>query len=136
MTHPTPALERLAAAFADAFTEGDVDALTSLLDPGAVIWHNHDRSSQSVAEWLGLATHVRAVMRIRYDDIRRHYFQDGWVQQSVVRSTSLDGAELGAVEAVFVALVRDARIVRLDEYLDSAQIPIPLPADGPSEGGS
>ena len=109
--------ERLFAAI----TAGDVAAVRALYSPEARIWHNTDGATQSAEENLmvlgWVTTHIRA---LRYEEVRRQATADGFVQQHVLRGT-VGGVEI-AVPACIVTTIRDGRITRLDEYLDSAHV--------------
>jgi ketosteroid isomerase-like protein len=105
-----------------AIEAGDVAAVRALYAPDAVIWHNFDREEQTVEknlrvlEWM-----VRSVRELRYDEIRREKTERGFVQQHVLRGRAPSGAEI-AVPACMVVTVREGCIVRIEEYLDSAQV--------------
>jgi ketosteroid isomerase-like protein len=108
--------ERLIAAI----LAGDIDAVRAIYTPDARIWHNFDRIEQTVDENLRvLRWLVRNVRDLRYEDIRRQRTEEGFVQQHVLRGRTADGAEL-SVPGCLVCTVRDGRITRLEEYLDSA----------------
>lgn len=111
----------IAESFSNAYPDGDYDTLRSIFHPEAVIWHNFDRQEQTVEENLAMAANVHDVTRFRYDNIRRYYFDGGYVQQHEVRGETQAGVEWG-VEACLVVHVSEGRIVRLDEYLDTAQV--------------
>jgi len=87
-----------------------------------VIWHNHDRSSQTVEQNLAVlrwvVTHIK---NLRYEDIQRQATATGFVQQHVLRGTAPNG-EVLEIAACIVGVVDNGRITRLDEYLDSAQL--------------
>lgn len=107
--------ERLFAAVAG----GDVAAVRALYAPDVRVWHNVDGIAQSADENLAVlqwvTTHIRG---LRYDDVRRQATADGFVQQHVLRGTVGDGVAV-EIPACLVATVRDGKITRLDEYLDS-----------------
>ena len=105
-----------------AIEAGDVDAVRELYTPDTVVWHNSDGVEQSaeqnvkVLRWV-----IRNVRNLRYDEVRRERTERGFVQQHVLRGTAANGAEV-AIPACIVGVVKDGRIVRLDEYLDSAHV--------------
>lgn len=112
----------LAARFIDAVAAGDLDTVRSIYAPDAVIWHNNDRRETTVEENLQVLGWMAAkVSGKSYDDVRRQETDNGYVQQHVLRGTAPNG-EPFEVEACLVVQVRDGRIVRLEEYLDTAQI--------------
>ena len=112
----------LAARFIDAVAAGDLETVRSIYAPDAVIWHNNDRRETTVEENLKvLGWMASKVTDKRYDDVRRQKTDNGYVQQHVLRGTAPNG-EAFEVEACLVVQVRDGRITRLEEYLDTAQI--------------
>jgi len=120
---------QLAERLMNAITAGDIDAVRDIYAPDAVIWHNNDCVEQTVEQNLAvLRWVVKHVAGLRYDDIRRHRTESGFVQQHVLRGTAPNGAPL-EISACLICTVADGRITRLEEYLDSAQI-APLLAGG------
>jgi ketosteroid isomerase-like protein len=115
--------EAIAESFSEAYPKGDFDTLRHLFHPDAIIWHNYDRQKQTVEENLAMATTVHGVTRFRYDNIRRCYFDGGFVQQHDVCGETLSGVEWAA-EACIVFHLSGGRIVRFDEYLDTAQVSV------------
>lgn len=110
--------ERLMAAI----TAGDIDAVRSIYAPDAVIWHNNDGLEQSVDDNLRvLRWVVRHIANLRYEQIRRQRTDAGFVQQHVLRGTAPNGKDV-TIPACLVCTVRDGRITRLEEYLDSAHL--------------
>jgi len=112
---------QLAQRFSDAIEATDLQALEQIYAPDAVIWYNFDNSEHTRAENIAvIATFPRLFSAFKYTQVRRNYFEGGFVQQHVVRATRVSG-ESFAVPACMVVRVRGDRIVRLDEYFDSAQ---------------
>lgn len=110
--------ERLFAAI----SAGRVDAVRDIYAPNAVIWHNTDGIEQSVDDNLRILHWVvRHITNLRYEDVRRHVTETGFVQQHILRGTAPNGALL-AIPACLVCTVHEGRITRLDEYLDSGQL--------------
>lgn len=107
--------ERLFAAV----TAGDIAAVRALYAPEARIWHNVDGVAQTAEDNLAvLRWVVRHIRDLRYDAVRRQATAEGFVQQHVLRGTVGNGVAV-EIPACIVATVRDGRITRLDEYLDS-----------------
>ena len=103
-----------------AIERGDVDAVRAIYSPDAVIWHNNDEVEQTVDQNLAVLRWVCDNLAERaYEDVRRHEWDGGFVQQHVLRFTR--GGERLGVPACIVATVADGKITRIDEYLDSAQ---------------
>jgi len=111
-----------------AIAAGDVAAVRALYAPDARIWHNFDDVTQTAEENLAVlqwvTTHIRG---LRYDDVRRQATPEGFVQQHVLRGTVGNGVAV-EIPACIVVTVRDGRIARLDEYLDSKHTKVLLEA--------
>ena len=104
-----------------AIEKGDVEGVRATYAPDATIWHNFDGIDQTVEENLRvLAWMVRTFTARSYDEVRRHEWDTGFVQQHVLRVTKQDGTVV-EVPACIVATVADGKITRIEEYLDSAQ---------------
>jgi ketosteroid isomerase-like protein len=112
----------LCERFFAAVTAGDLDAVRTIYADDAVIWHNNDDAEQNVDENLRVLRWATSrIAGFRYEDVRRTATADGFIEQHVLRGTAPNGAEL-RVPACIVCTVADGRIMRLDEYFDSAQI--------------
>ena len=105
-----------------AIEAGDVEAVGALYADDIEVWHNHDRRVQTrdenlrVLRWL-----VREFEDVRYEEVRREATASGFVQQHVLAATRRDGVRV-EVPACVVVRVEGGRIVRIDEYLDSASV--------------
>ena len=114
----------LADRFFTAIPKGDLETVRAIYAPDALIWHNNDQTTQSVEQNLQvLAWVTKNIAGLRYEEIRRHVTPAGFVQQHVLRGTAPNGKPL-EVPACILCSVKDGRITRLDEYLDSAQIAV------------
>ena len=86
-----------------------------------MIWHNDDLLEQSVEDNLKVLRGLhRAVSDLRYDVVRRAGTPDGVLQQHVLRGRLPNGADVELHAAMYLQ-VRDGRITRIEEYLDSAR---------------
>ena len=111
------AFDRLIAAI----EAGDPVAARAQYAPGAKIWHNFDQKEQSVDENIAtLEGLIGLLPSRRYDQIVRHEIPGGVVQQHVLRGTTATGHAL-EMPACIIAMLRDDRVVRIEEYLDTAQ---------------
>jgi ketosteroid isomerase-like protein len=116
--------ERLFAAVA----AGDLAGVRALYAPDVRVWHNVDNVAQTAEENLVTLQWVAANIRdLRYEEVRRQATADGFVQQHVLRGTVGDGVAV-EIPACLVATIRDGRITRLDEYLDSRHTKVLLGA--------
>jgi ketosteroid isomerase-like protein len=114
--------DELADRLIAAIERGDVDTVAALYADDAVIWHNFDGIEQARdVNLVVLAWMTRNVDKLRYEEIHRRHFDDGFVQQHVLRGTTKAGAEL-EVPCCLIVHVDDGHITRIDEYLDTAQL--------------
>ena len=70
-----------------------------------------------VTRWLN-----ERLKSLKYEIVSRHSFDDGYVQQYVMHGTLVNGGEAFRMPVCMNVTVRDGRIARLDEYLDSAHL--------------
>ncbi|MBI5949674.1 MAG: nuclear transport factor 2 family protein [Chloroflexi bacterium] len=104
-----------------AIQAGDVEAVRALYDPEIRVWHNFDQVEQTLDENLRvLAWMSRKVKDRRYEEVRRFETADGFVQQHILRGIAPNGERLECPAAVFCT-VKDGKITRIEEYLDTAQ---------------
>ncbi|AYG93891.1 nuclear transport factor 2 family protein [Brevundimonas naejangsanensis] len=123
MTLPDDILA-LANRFIEAIQAGDLESVKDCYHPKVEVWLNTtgvavDREA-SLAVLSGFA--ARTSER-RYEDRRLRLLTDGYVQQHVLRAVHIAGPVL-TLPAVLVCKVRDGRIVRLEEYFDSAPLAV------------
>lgn len=110
----------LAERFFRAVERGDIDQIRAIYAPDARIWHNHDGLEQTVEENLKvLAWMSRQVTDRRYQVQRRVAIPGGFLQQHVLHGQTVNGPF--SMPACIVVEVKEGRISRLEEYLDSAQ---------------
>ncbi|HXQ11258.1 MAG TPA: nuclear transport factor 2 family protein [Caulobacteraceae bacterium] len=110
----------LADRFLTAIETGDLETVRACYAPHAKIWHNFDGVEQTVEQNLRvLGWFARTLPNRRYRVKRRETTRDGFFQQHVVEAVLPDGTEW-TMPACLIVTVRDGRITRLDEYLDSA----------------
>jgi len=90
--------------------------------PDATSWHNTDAVDHPQASRRGISERIRSVVPdFRFTDAVLHAWDGGFCVQYIVRGTLPDGSEL-ASPTCMVGTVRDGRISRMQEYVDSAQI--------------
>lgn len=113
---------RTAAALFEAIEAGDPEAVAALYADDVEVWHNFDDAVQDKAANLAvLASLCQRVPEIHYDVAERLLLPDGRVmQRHVLRAVLGEGREVRIPACIFVT-VREGRIVRIDEYLDTAQ---------------
>ena len=110
----------LAEKFVGAIQSGDVDTVRDCYAPDAVIWHNNDGVEQTVDQNMRvLRWFIRTLPDRHYRIVHREALKDGFLQQHVLEATLPDGTEW-AMPACVVVRAEHGKIVRLDEYIDSA----------------
>lgn len=111
-----------AAALFDAIERKDPAAVAELYADDVEVWHNFDDAVQNkqsnLAVLEGLCKHVP---EIHYDVTERLLLADGRVMQRHVLRAVLGGGDEVRIPACIFVGVRDGRIVRIDEYLDTTQ---------------
>jgi ketosteroid isomerase-like protein len=114
----------LAKRFFDAIEKGDIETVRGIYAPDAVIWHNNDGLATTREDNLKVLTNfIKAVPERRYLERRVGAFDGGFVQQHLLKGKLANGKDL-ALACCIVCEVKDGRITRLDEYLDSAALAV------------
>lgn len=114
-------LEKLTDEFFDAISRRDWDAVEERIHPDA-------RAIQNIVgketEARGLLRSMRSLVEslgaLAYENPRRVVGADAVVEQHDVRMTRKDGKDVLIDVCIILRFGEDGRIVRLDEYLDSA----------------
>jgi ketosteroid isomerase-like protein len=115
-------MNALADRIMRAIEQSDVETVTICYGPDARIWHNFDGKEQSVEENLRTIRWIDKRLKNRkYQIVSRYAFDGGYVQQHVLTGT-LNNGQAFSMPACLIVTVRDGRIARLEEYLDSAHI--------------
>ena len=121
-------IDRFASRFFAAIERGDIDAVARCYSPDIVVWHSPGAGEQNRDENLALLTTLsKRCSEWRYAEIRREFFSDGFMQQHVLRARNARGEPV-EIPVCIVIRLRDAAIVRIEEYLDGAAA-APLFAD-------
>lgn len=111
-------------ATADALTRamehGDARSLASLYVPEAVVWHSTDQTEMNVGAVVALVQAIASVAKCSIDVRARLKTEDGFVQTQKNNYVFRDGGRAEFHAALVVTLDGSGRIVRLEEYLDSA----------------
>jgi ketosteroid isomerase-like protein len=107
--------------FVSALERGDAETARACYWPDAKIWHNTDKVEQTVDQNLkALAWFARTLPERRYRIVRREALSDGFLQQHVLETTLPDGRPF-TLHACCVIKMKNGKITRLDEYIDSAE---------------
>jgi ketosteroid isomerase-like protein len=118
------AVRAFAKRFFDAIEQGDIETVQACYTPDIGVWHNFDDQVQTRDE--NLATLKGMVDRIsdrKYADRRLDVFPGGFVQQHVLWGTRKDGKRV-SLPAAIICRLRDGKISRIDEYIDSAHVAV------------
>jgi ketosteroid isomerase-like protein len=125
MTQPANAsmtAAEVARKFFAAVERGDIETVSAIYHPNAVIWHNYDGLETGPADNVAvLKGFVKRAPERRYANPRLLTTSRGFVQQHVLEATRIDGRKL-SLPACVIAEVEDGRITRLDEYFDTAPL--------------
>jgi ketosteroid isomerase-like protein len=114
-------MEALADRLMGAIEQGDIDTLRACYTDDVRIWHNFDEVDQTLDENIKVMHWMaRRLLDRKYDIVSRRFFPDGWVQQHVLTGQTADGTPF-RMPACIIIQVRDGRVCRLEEYLDTAQ---------------
>jgi ketosteroid isomerase-like protein len=106
-----------AERFVAALERGDGPEVRAFYAPDARIWHNTDGIEQTVEQNMKLLNwFVRNMSSRHYRVTRRAALEDGFLQTHV-----LEDGQSFSLDACVVVRMAGAVIVRLDEYIDSAQ---------------
>ena len=110
----------VAERFFRAIEAGDVERIKAIYAPDAIIWHNDDQKEQTVEENLRVLTWVTRNLTNRHYRVKRRVaIPGGFLQQHVLEAQTANGPF--SMPDCIVVEVKDGRIARLDEYLDSGQ---------------
>ena len=110
----------LAERFMTAIQAGDVEGVRGCYASDARIWHNNDGLEQTVDQNLKVLSWIaRKLPERHYRVLSREALKDGFLQQHVLEATLPDGTAW-AMPACVVVRMKDGKVTRLDEYLDSA----------------
>jgi ketosteroid isomerase-like protein len=110
-------LEDIVRRFHTALRSADPALLADVYADDVTVWHSFDRVDQTREQNLRtLAWMAEHVEGLSYDDVRVAYTDDGFVQQHLFRSTRPPLE----VPCMLRAWCRGDKIVRIEEYLDSA----------------
>ena len=114
-------IRELCEALFDAYQDRRVDVLERLLADDCVIWHNvFGRETTKQDNLSRYHDSYRGQRRRTYDDRIVNTFHDGFVIQYQLRGVMTNG-HTGSLWICIVARVRDGRITRIDEYMDSGR---------------
>jgi ketosteroid isomerase-like protein len=115
-------MNALALRLIDAAERNDVKELSSIFESDAVIWHNTDGLTVTIADNFAPSAKLTAtVPRRRYEEVKITPFTGGYVQQHRLVGETIDGKPF-VLPACAIMHVRDGKIIRIEEYFDSAPL--------------
>jgi ketosteroid isomerase-like protein len=119
----------LADRMGRAYEQNDSNAIADCYDADARVWHNIDGVEQTVEEQVDVTRWLHERLKdVKYEISSRHSYDGGYVQQYVMHGTLANGGGAFRMPVCMNVTVRDGRITRLEEYLDSAHLK-PLQTD-------
>ena len=115
-----PSTDELVAAFDDALTGKDPDALVAALAPGPIVWHNHDRKEVDARENMAaIAMLGQLVDGLENEYPRLATIDGGFMLQYVTRGTVRSSGKPFEMQNCLVVLTTaDGLIARIEEYVD------------------
>lgn len=115
----TEELERIADELERVVVEGDFDALRLMYAPDATVWHNIDDKDKTVEESLAFIGGLQSVCtRTWNEQTRRTFTENGFVVQHYTCAELKTGEQL-RIPSCLVITVRDGKISRVEEYIES-----------------
>ncbi|RIA37952.1 ketosteroid isomerase-like protein [Hephaestia caeni] len=117
--------EAIANRFFAAVEAGDLDAVVAMYAPDVRIWHSRDEADTDIEQSKELLQlFFSRVSNRRYEVVRRHVFDGGFVQEHVTHGTMADGSAMRLPVCFLCHLDATGRITRIAEYLDSSKSPL------------
>jgi hypothetical protein len=114
-------LRALCHRFLDAYQDRRIEELAEIYAPHCVIWHNvFGRETTGAENLAALPKSYGGQRRRTYDDRSIDTFEGGFVIRYTLAGVQHDGHR-GALWICIVALCRDGKITRIDEYMDSGK---------------
>jgi len=119
MTHGE--IRELCNRFFDAYENRRVDELADIYSDDCIIWHNvYGRETTGAENLARLPESYEGQRRRTYNDRIINTFDGGFVIQYTLHGVQHSGHR-GALWICIVALCRDGKITRIDEYLDAGK---------------
>lgn len=111
---------QVAAKLVAAIDASDADALAEIFSPDAVVWHSTDQRDMTFPELQGMLRSISTIASATVEQTGLHHTDNGFVLTVASTYRLNDGGTTSFHAAQIVDLDVDHRIVRVDEYLDSA----------------
>jgi ketosteroid isomerase-like protein len=115
-------MRSLAYRLVEAGQTSDLESLAGIFHDDAVIWHNTDNLTITMAENAAPCVKLFGkIQQLRYEDLEVLPFAGGYVQHHRMVGESVDGQPFD-LAACAIMYVRDGKIARIEEYFDSAPL--------------
>jgi ketosteroid isomerase-like protein len=113
---------KVAARLFEAIENKNPDGVAAVYHDDVAVWHNFSNATQDKATNLQVLTGLcESLAEIHYDVVERLQLADGRVlQRHVLRGISNSGEET-LIPACMLLHIRDGKIARIEEYLDTGQ---------------
>ena len=113
----------LCERFFDAYENKRADILDELYSDDCIIWHNVFGKDTTRDDNLAAMRVDKGQRRRTYNDRVINVFHDGFVIQYSLNGVMHNGHVGPALWICIVGKVRDGKITRIDEYMDSSKFP-------------
>jgi ketosteroid isomerase-like protein len=114
-------IRELCERFFDAYEHKRADVLDSLYSDDCIIWHNVFGKDTTREDNIAAMRVDKGQRRRTYNDRHIDVFHDGFVIQYSLNGVMYDGHTGPALSICIVGKVRDGKITRIDEYMDSSK---------------
>ena len=112
---------RLAQFWATVSEEHNVEKFATVLHDDFKMWYNFDPQDRTRAEFIETLKGAHAMFsNQKNDDLQITLTDDGFVLQATMRGV-LDGKEIASPYCL-VAKIKDGKVIRGEEYFDTAQL--------------
>jgi ketosteroid isomerase-like protein len=107
--------------FFDAYQDGRTDVLREIMSDDCIVWHNvFGRETTRDENLAAYPTSYGGQRRRTYNDRQINCFEDGFVIQYSLNGVMTNGHK-GSMWLCIVGRVRDGKITRIDEYMDTTK---------------
>ena len=106
-----------------AIERGDYEAVNDLWADDVTVWHSGDERDNDrvralkVIQWFINITDTRS-----YEILDRQFFDNGFVQQHILRAHRSDGTSIEMRVCIVIKLGSGGLITRIDEYFDPKEM--------------
>lgn len=112
---------RIAQFWAKVSEEHNVEKFATAIHEDFVMWYNFDPNDRTRQEFIETLKSAHAVFdNQRNENLRITVTEDGFVLQATMCGV-LDGKEIASPYCL-VAKIKDGKVIRGDEYFDTAQL--------------